>query len=158
MNARALLVCFVGFAALWSTDVGSMERHTELLEQVIAKTRLAVVANAVDVSRRREGEARRVLELHVQVVRTIFGAPRLAALGCTYEEGQPHRRDQTVVSPRVTGSGIEFDIKAGDSMVLLIERAPTHRNDCRVLRIDPLSSEELVRGLRRRAREKPKSL
>jgi len=125
-----------------------MERHTESLAQVIKETRLAVVARATDVSSRREGAVWRVLEFHVQVVSTIFGEPTSAALGCTYEEGQPHRRDQTAVSPRVTGSGIEFDVKVGDRMVLLIEHAPTHGADCRVLRIEPLSSEELVRSLR----------
>jgi len=125
-----------------------MERHTESLEQVIKKTRLAVVANASDVSTRREGTAWKVLEFRADVVKTIFGGPAPAVLRCIYEEGQPHRRGQTAVSPRVTGSGIEFDIQAGDRVVLLIEHAPAHENDCRALRIEPLSSEELVRGLR----------
>ena len=126
-----------------------MERHTESLEQVAKKTGLAVVARALDVSTRREGTAWMVLESHVEVVRVIFGESAFAALRCTYEEGQPHHRDQSAVSPQVTGSGIEFDIKAGDRVVVLIEHAPTRVNDCRVLRIEPLSSEELVRGLGR---------
>jgi len=126
-----------------------MERHTESLEQVIKGTRLAVVASAIDVSTRREGTAWKVLEFHAEVVRTIFGEPSLAVLRCTYEEEQPHHRGQTAVSPRVTGSGIEFNIKAGDRMVLLIEHAPVHENDCRTLRIEPLSSEELVKDLGR---------
>jgi len=125
-----------------------MERHTEPLEQVIKKTRLAVVASASDMSTRREGTAWKVLEFRADVVRTIFGGPAQAVLRCTYEEGQPHRRGQTTVSPRVTGSGIEFNIQAGDRVVVLIEHAPAHENDCRALRIEPLSSEQLVKDLR----------
>jgi hypothetical protein len=145
---RALLVGLVGLAALWSTEVGSMERHTESLEQVIKGTRLAVVASASHVSTRREGTAWKVLEFRADVVRTIFGGPAPAVLRCTYEEGQPHHRGQTTVSPRVTGSGIEFDIQAEDRMVVLIEHAPTDENDCRALRIEPLSNEQLVKDLR----------
>ena len=146
---RALLVGFIGLAALGSAEVGSMERHTESLEQVIKGTSLAVVATAIEVSTRREGTAWKVLQLRAEVVRPLFGEPSPALLRCTYEEGQPHLRGRPAVSPRVTGSGIEFDIKAGDRMVLLIEHAPTHENDCRALRIEPLSSEPLVKDLRR---------
>ncbi|MEO8153127.1 MAG: hypothetical protein ABI605_08670 [Rhizobacter sp.] len=126
-----------------------MEKRTESLEQVIKGTRLAVVAGVTKVSTRCEGAAWKVLEFQAKVVRTLFGEPRLALLRCTYEEGQPHHRGQTTVSPRVTGSGIEFNVKAGDRMVLLIEHTPTSENDCRVLRIEPLSSEQLVKDLRR---------
>jgi hypothetical protein len=81
------------------------------------------------------------------LVKTLFGEnPKTSQLDCQYWQGMPHWRGQVAVSPLVSGSGIEFQVVPGDRVVLLLEDVPTQASACRILRIEPLQSEALVKS------------
>lgn len=140
---------FTALALLWSPFCLPMQTHFESLDEVLGKTRLAVVADILSVADQRESEMWRVLTLKAEVVKTVFGGDIDATvLHCRYEEAQPHSRGTLTVSPLVPGSGNEFNVKPGERVVLLIGRAPADSAPCQVLRIEPLSNEGLVKGHR----------
>src|ERR1700732_3099441 len=66
------------------------------------------------------------------------------SLACSYRQGLVHRRGDMVVAPLISGSGIEFGIKSGDRVILLIEAGVDESGSCNVLRIEPLERRDAI--------------
>lgn len=144
---RWLLLIFL----TWTPLCQSMQTHFEALEKVAARASLAVVVDVVSVEVRRDSPFWQSLSLRVSPVTTIFGqGVGLFGRRCRYEEGVPHRRHGREVSPLATGSGMEFQVVAGDRVLLLLDQLPAGSGDCRVLRIEPPESQDAVRALGQR--------
>lgn len=125
----------------------SMQVIYQSLDQVLPRTETAIVADVLHAETQRDSPYWRSLVLQVTPVSTLFG--RKAAqrtLQCRYEEGIPHQRGERGISPLASGSGIEFDVVAGNRVILLLAQAPADADDCQVLRIEPLTREAVIRA------------
>ena len=129
----------------------AMQVIFEPLDQVLPRAAVVVVADVQRVTPQPDSALWRSLTLQVAPVRTILGAEVQArALTCRYEQGLPHRRGDKTVSPRVSGSGMEFQVTPGRQVILLLASALVDADDCRVLRIEPLASEPAIRAATQR--------
>ena len=125
-------------------------RIPEPLEDAIAKSRLAIVAR-IEAAHLEESPLWRVLSLQVQPIRTLFGTTvTSAAMNCKYSEGRPHLRGAASVTPRLTGSGMEFSVKPADRVILLIAAQAPGASECEIVRIESLESELLIKQRRSR--------
>jgi hypothetical protein len=146
-----LLLCSLVLAPLWTPCCYSMQIQVDPLEKVLKSTEVAVIADILSVADRSNSAMWRSITFHAKVVKTIFGEDiKSPMLHCLYQQGRPHQRGTKFVSPLVTGSGIEFDIKSGDRVIFLIERAPVETKTCLVLRIETLKNESTVKELMKR--------
>lgn len=135
----------------WPSLCDATQILRESLESVLTQTKTAVIADVMKIDAHDDGLLWRVVDFRTSVVRTIFGDPvDLPALLCRYEEGRPYTRSGVRVSPRVTGSGAEFDLMVESRVVLLLEGTPIDPKNCRILRIEPISNEAQVSMARRR--------
>jgi predicted alpha/beta superfamily hydrolase len=117
----------------------------EPLDAVLLRTHVAVLADVLDVRIGASDAPWRELVVEFRPLDTLFGA-RLPtrATQCSYREGVPHRRGDVQVSPLVTGSGIEFDVKGGDRLILLIGEADAELRACTVLRIESEAATDQI--------------
>ncbi len=147
MHRHSFLFCVFAFALLWTPHCQSTQIYFEPLETILKSTEVAIVADIVSAVDHRENTMWRSIAFQAKVVKTIFGEHfKLPTLQCVYQQGQPHGRGAKSVSPRATGSGVEFDIKSGDRVIFLIEHAPKEAKACVLLRIEPLKNETTVKG------------
>jgi hypothetical protein len=113
----------------------------ETLEKVLARTTAALVADVEKVGPAQRAGIWMEIELKVKPVRRIFGGLNddTKSFSCRYSEGLPHERGDEMVSPLVSGSGTEFDLKKGERVILLLSGAATDKPRS-LLRAEPLSS------------------
>lgn len=117
----------------------------ESLESVLQKSRAAVVVEVLSVSKPRVDGYWQNVDFQARSIRTLFGDQQLAQkLTCRYAQGLPHRRGDMAVSPLVTGSGLEFGLKKGDRVIVLIGAREGASELVDVLRVEPLSSEPAI--------------
>ena len=122
----------------------------EALEKVVRRTETAFIAKIVGVREIDDSAAfAKTLAFEVNPVRTIFGTHVPApSLTCLYTEGRPHVRGALAVSPLVSGSGLELQVKPGDEMIFLVANVRTQMkagsDACKLLRIETVQNESLV--------------
>ena len=105
---------YILLAVLACPDALSMQLHSRPLTDVLAQTHVVVVADIQTRSEHRANSMWRSLSITAEVVRVVVGGkPKSSLMQCTYEEGAPHMRGSSAVSPLISGSGIEFDVQAG---------------------------------------------
>lgn len=145
--------CTMVLLAIGPSYCYAMQIVHESLENVLLRTRAAVVADVLAASQRIDGPYWRELTLHARIVKTLFGeGQEQQSLSCQYSEGRPHKRGETSVSPLVSGSGAEFSLKKGDRVILLLANTGDDVKECRVLRVEALQNEEVINRHRRRAK------
>ena len=149
MRTRKVLWCSLA-GLVWSSQGVATQVHSRSLEDVLKETQLAVVVEVQNLVDHRDSATWRSLTLSVKVNRIVFGGEiEASVLRCSYEEGQPHWRGPKAVSPLVSGSGMEFKVKVGERVLLLIaQHASAAPEACTVLRIEPEGSESLVKRKR----------
>ena len=116
------------------------------------RTRTALVADIASVEETEGPRFYRLINFVTTPVETLFGNPHAARpIACRYLEGLVHRRGDVVVAPLVSGSGMEFTIKTGDHVILLIGGDANERGEFNVLRVEPLDHRERIKqvGARR---------
>ncbi|WP_313914466.1 hypothetical protein [Tahibacter sp.] len=92
----------------------------ESLDSVLARTDRAVVVRVLSVRKAADRFAREI-EIEATPQEMLIGQlPNDATLYCRYAEGVVHRRGDATVSPLVSGSGEEFDLRRGDQVILLL--------------------------------------
>lgn len=147
---RTLRAGLAALALSWAAPGHAVSARFEPLEAVTAKAGAAILSEVLRVEHRRDNPQWRVLLIQVKPLEAVFGeAPTQATLLCRYEEGTAHRRGAMAVAPLVSGSGMEFDVTPASRVILLLAHQPSAPEDCRVLRIEPLAHEALVRAARR---------
>lgn len=116
----------------------------ESLPAVRQRSQSIVIGELVRVGEtRREGYWQSV-DLRVRALETLSGTAMQPPLqDCSYREGLPHQRGDTRVWPLSSGSGIEFGLKAGDRVILLLAAAAAD-GACEVLRAEPLANRAVV--------------
>jgi hypothetical protein len=130
-----------------SSSVAMRPAH-ESLERVLARASAAIVADIGSVEERSDRQIYRELVFAATPVEILFGEGYAAPLlDCRYEQGLVHRRGDLVVAPLISGSGMEFDIKSGDRVILLIAGDGTRAGTCQVLRIEPLDRGDAIKQL-----------
>jgi hypothetical protein len=117
----------------------------ETLETVLKTTTVALVADVQKVGPVEKQGIWRELELSVKPVRILFGKldDKAKAFSCRYSEGAPHTRGGTMVSPLVSGSGYEFQLKKGNRVIVLLSQQSADKPG-KLLRIEPLSNLKLI--------------
>jgi hypothetical protein len=148
---RAIYNCLLSILWVWSSVAKASHPVYESLEQVLARTERAMQVEIVDANEQRDGASYwRTLKVSVRPLHSVFGEDPIwqkhpkRDLECRYQEGLPHRRGDTMVSPLVSGSGLEFNVRAGDRVVLLIEGSAASEKSCRLLRIEPLGALDRI--------------
>lgn len=131
------------------------------LELVLKKTDSAVVATVQAVSIR-EGDFQNVVNLDVAPVRVIFGPSSDKPFPCRYTEDIPRPVSVPPDSPYakfaaseydvmwVTGSGGEFDVKVGDTVILLMAEHVDAKQTIQLLRIESMDQLGVIEASRRR--------
>jgi hypothetical protein len=128
-----------------SSSVAMRPAH-ESLERVLARTGAAIVADIGSVEERSDHQIYRELVFAATPVETLFGEGFAAPLlDCRYEQGLVHRRGDLVVAPLISGSGMEFGIKTGDRLILLLAADTNAPSACKVLRIEPLERRKAIK-------------
>jgi argonaute-like protein implicated in RNA metabolism and viral defense len=138
------------FLVLLALSLGLMRADAtqivhESLESVLQKSRAAVVVEVTSVSEPRVDGYWQNVDFQARSIRTLFGDRQPAQrLACRYAQGLPHRRGDMAVSPLITGSGLEFRLKKGDQVIVLIGAREGATEVVDVLRVEPLSSEPAI--------------
>jgi hypothetical protein len=128
-----------------SSSVAMRPAH-ESLERVLARAGAAIVADIGSVGERSDRQIYRELVFAATPVETLFGEGFAAPLlDCRYEQGLVHRRGDRVVAPLISGSGMEFGIKTGDRLILLLAADTNAPSACKVLRIEPLERRKAIK-------------
>jgi hypothetical protein len=127
-----------------TAPMASTVRQT--LEAVLPAAPSVIVAQVESSSLARETLWARV-DIVAAPLETLRGPARNleTTLTCRYEEGLPHQRGHVTVSPMVSGSGIEFTLKPGDKVILLIAGTDPNETPCRLLRVESLAARSAIR-------------
>jgi hypothetical protein len=124
----------------------AMRPSYESLDRVLARTRVAIVAEIGRVEETRLGDIAREIAFSATPFETIFGSDvPFGPLDCRYRQGLVHRRGDLTVAPLISGSGIEFRVKPGDRVILLIGVAEGAES-CNVLRIERLDRRRDIKA------------
>ncbi len=117
----------------------------EPLDKVLLRSHAAIVADLTSTESRTDGFFR-ILTLRATPIEILFGETVTPGdLLCQYRQGLIHRRGDLVDYPLITGSGIEFGVKPGDRVILLIAPDGASQGSCRVLRMETLEERESIR-------------
>lgn len=96
----------------------------ESLDSVLARTDRAVVVRVLSVRTLPADRFAHAIEIEAMPQEMLIGQlPDDATLVCRYAEGTVHRRGDATVSPLVSGSGEEFDVRRSDQVILLLAPA-----------------------------------
>ena len=131
---RAALLLFFACA-----DCPASQIVHEARDAVRARAATGVVVDVRAVDVRDDGAYWRELALRIDPVRIVFGkALPIGTRRCVYREGRPHRRGEVTVSPLVSGSGAEFDVRRSDRVMLWLAKsgADDAADRCSILRIE----------------------
>jgi hypothetical protein len=121
----------------------------ESLDKIIALSSSAIVADILDGPVARRTEVADEVEFHARPVATLFGDGLAGRdLDCRYQELLGLDHGVQVFAPLISGSGIEFNVKKGDRIILLIGAPGSPSDRCRVLRIEPLDHQDRIRRSR----------
>ncbi len=122
-----------------------MQIKYEPLESVVQKSRAALVVDIISVSPFQEDGYWQSIEFHATSTSKLFGDEPLGQeLDCRYWQGIPHRRGDRAVFPLVTGSGLEFGLKKGDRMIVLLREPEGEDELIEVLRVEPISRARII--------------
>ncbi len=119
MNVRM----FALLALAWCGSATAGRPVHESLDSVLARTDRAVVVRVLSV-RKAADRFTREIEIEATPQEMLIGQlPDDSTLFCRYAEGVVHRRGDATVSPLVSGSGEEFDVRRGEQVILLLAPA-----------------------------------
>jgi hypothetical protein len=135
---RKIIFGFLAAAAIFWGRADAMQIVHQSLEAVLGQAGAAVLVEVESVAAPvRQGFEARV-DFDARPLATLFGPARGgAALALTYAQGVPHHRGQTAVSPLVSGSGMEFDLKPGDRVIVLLGAGESDMKRLTALRVEP---------------------
>jgi hypothetical protein len=123
-----------------------MKPAYESLDHVLARTRTAIVADIGSVEETEGPRFYRLLTFTATPVETLFGKNFTThRIACRYLEGLVHRRGDMMVAPLISGSGMEFGIKPGERVILLIAADANEQGEYNVLRIEPLDRRDVIK-------------
>ncbi len=133
--------------------------HHQRLSEVVAKTGAAFVAEVLSAKHETEGFWRKA-ELVIKPTEGLFGLPsKRKTFRCVYSQGMPHwrqsERGRMLVSPLVSGSGIEFDIVRGDRAIFLAESFPP-KGPCTALRVESMENKDVIIDFYRQQTQQPR--
>lgn len=127
--------------ALLSSGVFAMHIVYEPLDAVVKKSRCALLVEIQSVGSAQGDSFNKTIEIRAKPLKSIFGKmPSNEELSFIYSEGRPHVRGNTEVSPLVSGSGLEFNIKRMAKVIVLIDGNNNISKSLKVLRIEPEES------------------
>lgn len=128
--------------------------HREPLESVARRAATILFAEIQHVSEPKAERYFQIVDLTFLPLETLSGqtpSESTEVLSCRYSQGLPHERHGTTVSPLVTGSGLELQLKAGDRAALLLAPAPdpavSASTPLLLLRAEPPSNVAFLREL-----------
>lgn len=133
MTTKALI-----FIAVFSSVVFATQIFYEPLDSVVKKTQYALLVEIQSIGSVQEDKFDKKIGFKAVPLKIIIGKLRRnKELTFMYSEGKPHVRGKMMVSPRVSGSGLEFKLKRGAKVILLIARNSGLSTSLNVLRIEP---------------------
>jgi len=136
-----LLIFVAGLSAVNATQI-----FHESIEAVLQKTQIAMAVEVTSVSPPRKEGYWKTVDFRAVSTRVLFGDRKKGEkLRCRYSQGMPHLRGSMGVSPLVTGSGMEFNLKKGDHLILLIADGENELKTLHVLRVEPLAMAQWIK-------------
>ena len=126
-------------------QVSATQIHHQSLDEVLSEVDAALMVEVDSVSERvKEGFGTHV-DFDARLLKTVFGSIQSGeSLLLTYSQGMPHFRGNTGVSPLVSGSGLEFNLKKGDRVIVLLKTNDTREGRLSVLRVEPITQLEAI--------------
>jgi len=142
---RFYFLPLVASLALCSSSSFGMKVESRSLKDVAAGSAVGVVADILDAPQIRDDRFTHMMTLRVEVVSTVYGGTvEPGGLTCRYEEGRPHQRGNMRVWPLISGSGMEWEIKKSQRVILMLKHHPAMAPDCEVLRMEPIENQDAV--------------
>jgi len=137
-----------------------MQIFYESLDQVLERAKTALVVDVQSVSKPKDEGYWRIVDFTATLVEIIFGQLKhKKSFTCNYSQGRPHFRGQMSVSPLVSGSGLEFQVKKGDRVIFLLLNGNTDSAPpLELLRIEDMGNINLIRKTKIREIRLDKSL
>ncbi len=124
----------------------AMKPTFESLDHVLIRTHAALIADIGSVEEDEKPQFYRLIRFAVIPIETLFGDEfARQSLDCRYRQDLVLRRGDMIDAPLISGSGIEFDIKSGDRVILLIEAGADESGSCKVLRMEPLERRDAIK-------------
>jgi hypothetical protein len=134
----AAVIVVAAVVLLGSQEAAATQIVHEPLESVLRKTEAAMVVEVLAVSPAQAEGIWQSVEFRARPGRLLFGArSACAAPVYRYVQGLPHQRGTTMVSPLVTGSGLELALAPGRRVIVLLGAADPGAAHCQVLRVEP---------------------
>jgi hypothetical protein len=145
---RKAILGFLAAAILFG-QANAMQIVHKSLDAVLSEADAALVVEVDAVSEQvKEGFWVHV-DFDARPLKTLFGSVESAdTLLLTYYQGMPHYRGNTPVSPLVSGSGLEFNLKKGDHVIVLLKANDLRAGRLSVLRVEPLTQLKAIQRVR----------
>ncbi|MDR2220117.1 MAG: hypothetical protein LBE24_05995 [Methylobacillus sp.] len=132
-----------------SGQANAMQIMYQSLDEVLGEAETVFVAEIGSVAEPvKQGNFIHV-DFDARPLKVLYGSVQSEApLMLTYTQVMPHYREGKAVSPLVSGSGSEFDLKQGDHVIILLGTQDVHAKRWSVLRVEAMTQlEEIQRKL-----------
>jgi hypothetical protein len=144
IKAIAALLLF-GFC----TEIFALQIFHQSIENIISAAEAIIVVEVknVAVDRSTDSIDVRIGAVPIEIIKGKSSVGK--SLLCVYRQPYPQFREEPdgttlVDSPLVTGSGMEFDVKEQQQVILFLSSAPDKSGSCNLLRVEPLSEKESI--------------
>ena len=145
---RKIILCSLAAVILFG-QVSATQIHHQSLDEVLSEADIALAVEIGSVSEPEKNGYLRHVDFDARLLKTLFGSMESGeSLSLTYHQVMPHFRGNTGVSPLVSGSGLEFNLKKGDHVIVLLKANDTCEGRLSVLRVEPITQLEAIQRKR----------
>ena len=155
-----LLFITLFMSGLLAHAFGPPRKYYVSLDKVVKRSNAAFTASILSVEGR-ETEHATVRSFKVRPIKSVFGPfPSQKVVACSYQKKKPdpwggvvRGRDGKIIGRRapvniyITGSGLEFSVKPGDEVILLLGSEVVPGKEAKVLRLEKPDAGEYIAGL-----------
>jgi len=141
---KAILSFLVAAATLiLFGQAGAVQIWYRSLDEVLNEAEAALIVEIVSVSEPVKGWLWMHMDFDARLLKTLFGSVESGeSLSLTYSQGMPHYDPPR--SPLVSGSGLEFNLKKGDRVIVLLKARDSDEERLPVLRVEPITQLEAI--------------
>jgi hypothetical protein len=141
---KVILSSLVAVTILFG-QAGAVQITHQSLDEVLLESEIALMVEIGSVSEPVKESFFVHVDFDARPLKTIFGSLKSCeSLLLTYSQGMPHYREDTAISPLVSGSGLEFNLKKSDRVIVLLKAKNSCVERLPVLRVEPLTQLKVI--------------
>ena len=142
-SMRKAILSFLAAAAtlVLFGQAGAVQIWYRSLDEVLNEAEAVLMVEIDSVSERVEKGFFVHMDFDARLLKTLFGSVESGeSLSLTYSQGMP----QPNRSPLVSGSGLEFNLRKGDRVIVLLKANDSGEERLPVLRVEPITQLEAI--------------